>query len=89
MDESIPLHPNYSAIFDPTIALAAAKRAALWDLPRRFHRFDGRGGSRVSPDLAAFDAAIDSAPVPDEEISDDTHIEPDGMNMDLDSDSDC
>ena len=59
---------SYAMLFDPAVALAAAQRAAQWDLPRHICRpLDHYTGPRVSAALAAYDAAVESAPVPEEE----------------------
>lgn len=69
MKQSLPLHSSYAALFDPAVALAAAKRAAQWDLPRHIcHPLDRYAGRRVNADLDAFDAAIDLAPAGDEAL---------------------
>jgi hypothetical protein len=61
-------HSSYAALFDPSIARAAAQRAAQWNLPRHTcHPLDRYAGRRVAADLAAFDAEVDLAPVAAEE----------------------
>jgi hypothetical protein len=74
MKQALPLQSSYAALFDPAVALAAAKRAAQWDLPRHIcHPLDQYQGRRananVNADLAAFDAAVDLAPVCEDEPS--------------------
>jgi hypothetical protein len=62
---------SYAALFDPVVARAAAARAAKWDLPRHeCHPLDRYAGKRVAADLAAFDEAIELAPVAADEIAD-------------------
>jgi len=69
MKQAVPLHSSYAALFDPAVALAAAQRATQWDLPRHIcHPLDRYHGQRVNPDLAAFDAAVDSTPVSETEL---------------------
>ena len=51
---------SFAALFDPTVARAAAERAAQWNLPRRTCRpLDRYVGARVNADLASFDAEVD------------------------------
>jgi hypothetical protein len=60
---------SYAMLFDPALALAAAERAAHWDLPRRVCRpLDHYIGPRVSADVAAYDATVEMAPVSGEEM---------------------
>lgn len=78
---------SYAALFDPAIAIAAAKRAAQWNLPRHIcHPLDRTITRRASPDLAAFDAAVDMAPVPETELPDDSFIAANAMRASSDSD---
>ena len=87
MDETMPLHSSYAALFDPTIALALAARAAQWNLPRHLHRWDGQHGRSASPDVVAFDAAVDLAPIPDEEMPpDDAQLENSKLDDSVDQD---
>lgn len=73
MKQALPLQSSYAALFDPAVALAAAKRAAQWDLPRHIcHPLDHYQGRHVSADLADFDAAVDLAPVADDELPDES-----------------
>ncbi len=93
MKQALPLQSSYAALFDPTVALAAAKRAAQWDLPRHIcHPLDRYTGRRVNADLAAFDAEVDLAPAADEglcEESQSTSINAgDSVNEDWDSEHD-
>jgi hypothetical protein len=60
---------SFAMLFDPALARAAAERAAQWNLPRHMCRpLDRYVGPCVNSDLAAFDAAVDLAPVPEEEM---------------------
>ncbi len=60
---------SYAMLFDPMVARAVAERAAQWDLPRHICRpLDRYVGSRVSADLAAYDAAVELSPVLEEEL---------------------
>jgi hypothetical protein len=60
---------SFAMLFDPALAQAAAERAAQWNLPRRVCRpLDRQVTRRVNADLAAFDAAVDLAPVPEDEM---------------------
>lgn len=69
MKHTMPPQSSFAILFDPAVARAAAERAAQWDLPRHMcHPLDRYAGSRVSSDLAAYDAAVDLAPVPEEEM---------------------
>ena len=62
---------SFAMLFDPAVALAAAERASHWDLPRHMCRpLDHYRGSRVNSDLAAYDAAVELAPVSEEEMRD-------------------
>jgi hypothetical protein len=62
---------SYAALFDPMVARAAAARAAQWNLPRQVcHPLDRYTGKRVTADLAAFDAAVELAPVAPDEAAD-------------------
>ena len=60
---------SFAMLFDPALALAAAERAAQWNLPRRMCRpLDHYVGPLVNTDLATFDAAVDLAPLPEDEM---------------------
>ena len=79
---------SFSLLFYPADALAAAERAAQWDLPRRIVRPLFRdAGSQVKPELAAFDSAVDLAPIPEVEMREDppgtTGEEPDALDADF------
>jgi len=72
MKHTMPPQSSFAMLFDPAVARAAAKRAAQWDLPRRLCRpLDHYAGPRVSADLAAYDAAVELARVPEEEMPED------------------
>lgn len=93
MKQAVPLHSSYAALFDPAVALAAAQRAAQWDLPRHIcHPLDHYHGRRVNLDLAAFDAEVDSAPVSEEELVGESQSASssgdDRANTDIDGDDD-
>ncbi len=71
MNQSLSPLSSFAMLFDPSLALAAAKRAAQWDLPRRICRpLDRCGSNRLSAELAAYDAAVESALVAEEECKD-------------------
>jgi hypothetical protein len=56
--------PQYSfdLLVDPAAVLAAAERAAKWDLPRRICRpLDRRHIAPVSTEVADFDADVEGA----------------------------
>jgi len=60
---------SFAALFDPAVARAVAERAAKWNLPRHMcHPLDRYVGSRVSSDLASYDASVELAAVPDDEL---------------------
>jgi len=62
---------SFAMLFDPALALAAAERAAQWNLPRHVCRpLDRYVGPRVNSDQAAFDAAVELAPLAEEELRD-------------------
>ena len=72
MKHALHQQSSFAMLFDPAVARAMAARAAQWDLPRHVCRpLDRYAGSRVNADLAAFDAAVELAPVPEEEIRED------------------
>lgn len=61
--------PQYSfdMLIDPQTVVAAAQRAAQWNLPRRICRpLDRRVSRPVSAEVAAFDATVEDAPVAEE-----------------------
>ena len=69
MKYDTPLQFSYAALFDPAVVLAAAERAEHWNLPRHIcHPLDRYCGRRASSALSAFDAAVDLAPVPEDEL---------------------
>ncbi len=79
---------SFATLFSPAVALAAAARAAKWDLPRHMCRpLDRYVGSRVSADLAAFDAQVDLTPIPEEEMLEELQNTASG-NAEDDQDSD-
>jgi hypothetical protein len=58
---------SFATLFDPTLAEVVAKRAAQWKLPRHVcHPLDRDVGRPVDAEVAAFDAAVERAPVPEE-----------------------
>ena len=60
---------SFAALFDPTVARAAAERAASWKLPRRTCRpLDRYAGGRVNPALLSYDNEIDCAAAPEDEL---------------------
>lgn len=60
---------SFAALFDPTVARAAAERAASWKLPRRTCRpLDRYCGARVNPALFSYDNEIDCAAAPEDEL---------------------
>ena len=60
---------SFAALFDPTVARAAAERAASWKLPRRTCRpLDRYAGGRVNPALFSYDNEIDCAAAPADEL---------------------
>jgi len=80
---------SFAMLFDPALAQAAAERAAQWNLPRRMCRpLDRYAGRRVNADLAAFDAAVDLAPVPEEEMLEEPQSNNSGSADSLDLDLD-
>lgn len=69
MKHTISKQSSYATLFDPEVARAVAARAAQWNLPRRECRpLDRYPGRRVAADLAAYDAQVELAPVPEEEL---------------------
>ena len=69
MKHVMPLQSSYAMLFDPAVARAVAERAAQWDLPRHVCRpLDHYVGPRVSADLAAYDAVVESTIIPAEEM---------------------
>lgn len=93
MKHTMPAQSSFAILFDPAVARAAAERAAQWNLPRHMcHPLDRYSGSRVSTDLATFDAAVDLAPVPEEEMREDlprdASREADTLDSDFDDEGD-
>jgi hypothetical protein len=71
MKNAISKQSSYATLFDPVVARAVAERAEHWNLPRYIcHPLDRYTGKRVTPDVAAFDAAVEVAPVADDEAAD-------------------
>jgi hypothetical protein len=69
MKHATTLQSSFATLFDPAIARAVAERAAQWDLPRHTCRpLDRYFGARVGSDLAAYDDAVDAAPLSAEEM---------------------
>ena len=70
MRNAMPKQSSYAALFDPMVAREAAARAAQWNLPRHeCHPLDHYAGRRVNSTLAAYDEAVDMAPVAADEIA--------------------
>jgi hypothetical protein len=70
MRNAMPKLSSYAALFDPMVAREAAARAAQWNLPRHeCHPLDHYAGRRVNSALAAYDEAVDMAPVAADEIA--------------------
>jgi len=71
MKNAAPAQSSFAMLFDPAVAMAAIERAARWDLPRHVCRpLDQYHGARMNSALAAYDAAVDLAPVTAEEMPD-------------------
>jgi|APGre2960657505_1045072.scaffolds.fasta_scaffold528627_1 hypothetical protein len=93
MKQTVSTQSSYAALFDPAFALAVAERAAQWKLPRHFcHPLDRYSGRRAGDDQAAFDAAVDLAPIPEEVIPEDVRgPDPeagDGLDTDFENEDD-
>ena len=89
MNHAMHLQSSYAALFDPAVALAVAKRAEQWNLPRHIcHPLDRHPESRKSTELSAFDTAVDLAPLPEEEIPDDQRCATCGIADAIDSELD-
>ncbi len=72
MHHAIPQTYSFDAMFDSAAALAAISRASQWNLPRHIcHPLDRMIRRTITPDLAAFDAEVDSALLAEEELPDD------------------
>lgn len=70
MKQAATVHSSYAALFDPAVAREVAARAAQWNLPRReIHPLDRYPGRRIASELARYDAEVELAPVPEEEIA--------------------
>ena len=59
---------SFAALFDPTVARAAAERAASWKLRRTCRPLDRYAGGRVNPALFSYDNEIDCAAAPEDEL---------------------
>jgi hypothetical protein len=58
---------SYAMLLEPAVVLAAAERAAKWDLPRRICRpLDRRLVAPISAEVAAYDATVEETPISDE-----------------------
>jgi hypothetical protein len=82
---------SFEALFDPVVARAVAARAAQWDLPRyECHPLDRYPGRRVAvtADLAAYDAEIELAPVPEEDDVQELQCDDPGHEVEEDPDYD-
>ena len=89
MKHAMPKQSSYAALFDPVVARAVAARAAQWNLPRHeCHPLDRYAGKRVAAELSAFDAAIESAAVADNEVADEPQQVCGRPEQDIDADSD-
>jgi hypothetical protein len=54
---------SFALLVDPAVVLAAAERAAKWDLPRRICRpLERRYVAPVNAEVAAYDAGVEDAP---------------------------
>lgn len=63
---SAPL--SFAQLIDPASVLAAAERAAHWDLPRRICRpLDRRAALPINAEVAAYDATIEETPMLEDE----------------------
>jgi hypothetical protein len=87
MNHAMPMQSSFAALFDPSVARAAVERAARWNLPRRIcHPLDHFTGKRASADLAAFDAEVDRAPIPETELPEDSLVTAKAMGASAGSD---
>ena len=87
MNHAMPMQFSFAALFDPAVARAAVERAAQWNLPRRIcHPLDHFTGKRASAALAAFDAEVDRAPIPEAELLDDSLVTAKTLSVAADSD---
>ena len=77
MTQENTLQSSFAALFDPAVARAVVERAAKWDLPRHIcHPLDRPFGTRANAALAAYDAAVDCAPVSADELIEEDFAEP-------------
>ncbi len=89
MKHTLHRQSSFAILFDPALALAAADRAAQWDLPRRVCRpLDRYAGSRASASSAAYDAEVELAAIPEEEMPDEPPGIPSGQTADPGQDAD-
>ncbi len=89
MKHTMPKQSSYATLFDPVVARAVAKKAAQLNLPRRLcHPLDRYPGRRVAADLAAYDAQVELAPVPEEDMPEDPHHDDAGNETAPDLDPD-
>lgn len=89
MKHTQPRQSSFAMLFDPALALAAANRAAQWDLPRRVCRpLDRHVGSRASANSAAYDAEVELSAIPEEEMLDEPHSTNSGKAAVLGQDAD-
>ncbi len=89
MKDTISRQSSFAILFEPAVARAVAERAAQWDIPRRMcHPLDHHSGSQVSPDVATYDAAIDLAPVTEEEPRSAASREADTFDFDFEGEDD-
>lgn len=87
MSHVMPMQSSFAALFDTSVARAVVERAARWNLPRRIcHPLDQFTGKRANADLAAFDAEVDSAPIPESELPDDAQVTVKTLQATADSD---
>lgn len=68
---SAPL--SFALLWDPASVIAAAERAAKWNLPRRVCRpLDRRMAIQVNAEVAAFDAQVEETTFIEEDTSETT-----------------
>lgn len=71
MQQSMVTTLSFAQLIDPSSVLAAAERAAKWNLPRRVCRpLDRRMAIPVNPEVAAYDAEIEETTLVEEEHDD-------------------
>ena len=69
MKDAVPLQSSFATLFDSAAAKAAVERAAQWNLPRHMcHPLDRSIKPLASSTVAAYDAEVDLAPVPEDEV---------------------